>query len=248
VDVVEAFHFVEYGLLGALFYRAAGRYADARRIVYPLLAGATVGLVDELFQWYLASRVGEVHDVALDVAAVAFGLTIAMAIDPPSRAVIAAPRSALRALTAAMVIFVALLAAFVAAVHAGYEIHDPAIGAFRSRYDAVTLRALAAARGGEWEAALSGYSGRFAREDHYLTEGLWHVRARNDAVSAGDMLTAWRENLIVETYFAPLVEDPRLAVRYRWEPAQRALTADAAHAAHGGAFVSRANTLPIFVF
>jgi hypothetical protein len=66
-------------------------------------------------------------------------------------------------------------------------------------------------------------------------------------VAVGDPLTAWRENLIVETYFAPLVENPRLAVRYRWEPAQRALTENAA-AAHGAAYVSEANTLPIFVF
>jgi hypothetical protein len=107
---------------------------------------------------------------------------------------------------------------------------------------------MAADRTDGWEAALSGYDGRFAREDHYLTEALWHVRARNDAGAVGDTLAAWRENLIVETYFTPLVENPQLAVRYRWEPAQRALTAAAAAAAHGAPYVSSANTLPIWAF
>ena len=69
---------------------------------------------------------------------------------------------------------------------------------------------------------------RFAREDQYLTEALWHVRERNEAVDVGDTLTAWRENRILEKFYAPLLDVPAINGEYRWPPEQRALTADAA--------------------
>jgi VanZ family protein len=246
VDVVEAFHFVEYGALAMLLYRASWQFGDARRIGLPLLGGLAVGIFDESLQSFLASRVGEAHDVLMDLAAVACGLFVAVAVDPPRMSALRLSRPALAHLTAVAVAVLILFSAFFNAVHLGYEIEDPEIGVFRSRYSADNLRLLAAEREHRWSDGLPPRS-RFAREDHYLTEALWHVRERNDAVAVGDALTAWRENRILEKFYAPLLEIAAVNAEYRWSPDQRALTADAAARAYSSVYVSRAEALPIYV-
>src|SRR6185503_17692734 len=50
-NVVEAFHFVEYGILTLLFYLACRPIDDLSVLVLPLLAGLIVGTLDEWFQW-----------------------------------------------------------------------------------------------------------------------------------------------------------------------------------------------------
>src|SRR5438128_1096810 len=57
VDVVEHVHFIEYGLVAWLFYRACLSYADGRAVVWPLLAGTLIGIVDESVQAYIPGRV-----------------------------------------------------------------------------------------------------------------------------------------------------------------------------------------------
>ena len=57
-----------------------------------------------------------------------------------------------------------------------------------------------------------------------MDEGLWHVRRRNDAWTAGDYVTAWNENRILEVFFAPVLDTPSYvaAAGHRWQPGQRA--------------------------
>jgi hypothetical protein len=246
VDVVEAFHFVEYGALAMLFYRASRQYRDARRLVLPLLAGLAVGILDESLQWFLATRVGEAHDVMLDLAAVTCVLFVAVALDPPAASAFALPRAALAHVIAVAGAVLILFGAFFSAAHLGYAIDDPEIGVFRSRYDAETLRQLAADRQQRWSHGLPRPNGRFAREDQYLTEALWHVRERNDAIAVGDAKTAWGENRILEKFYAPLLEVPAVNAEYRWPPDQRALTAAAAARVNGEPYVSKAEALPIY--
>jgi VanZ family protein len=249
VDVVEAFHFVEYGALALLFDRAWSHHADARRIAFPLLAGLTTGIVDETVQWFLASRVGELHDVLLNAAAVCFGFLVALALDPPSRSILTAPRASTRRITTAALVVAAMLVAFVNAVHVGYEIRDPDVGTFRSRYTAAKLQQMGVERAESWRDGLPVSTNRFAAEDHYLTEARWHVQERNEAEAIGDTLTAWRENRILEKYFAPLLELQAVNAEYRWSEEQRARAQDAAAGAPapGEPYVSRAHPLPIYV-
>jgi hypothetical protein len=230
-----------------LLYRAWRHKDDARRLVLPLLAGLAVGVVDESLQWFLASRVGEAHDVMMDLAAVTSGLFVAVALDPPPRSALGLRKAACASVIAIAAAVLILFAAFLNAAHLGYAIDDPEIGVFRSRYSAAKLLQMAAERQERWSHGLPRTSGRFAREDQYLTEALWHVRERNDAVAIGDTLTAWRENRILEKFYAPLLDLPAVNGEYRWPPEQRALTGDAAARAHGDRYVSQAEALPIFV-
>jgi hypothetical protein len=62
-----------------------------------------------------------------------------------------------------------------------------------------------------------------SREDQYLGEGVAHVRWRNQALDRGDLTTAWHENLILERYFAPVLDHPSYATGTvsRWTPHTR---------------------------
>src|SRR4029079_13402433 len=83
VDVVQRFHFVEYGLITFLFYRAWRPLADPAVLVLPVLAGLLVGTADEWLQWFIPNRVGEIADILLNGIAIGCGLLFSLAADPP---------------------------------------------------------------------------------------------------------------------------------------------------------------------
>ena len=238
LSFTECFHFVEYGLLAWLFYRssmspsapgasvegrALPRRDDGSIIVLPLLAGVIVGTMDEWFQWFIPIRAGEVRDVMLDLVASVCGLLFALSIEPPDRLVVGLhARSRLRVGVCAGAVVV-VLALFVFTVHVGHEVLDPRIGSFRARYTTAELVALARDRTQRWAVAPPRVVRRISREDQYLSEGLWHVGQRNLAWEGGDLANAWRENLILETFYAPILDTPTYAELsgHRWPPDQR---------------------------
>ena len=222
----------------------ARRYHDARRIAFPLLAGITVGLIDEWMQWFVPGRVGELRDIGLNAIAVIAGVGVALAFDRPPRATLSIRGGAARGITALLTVVLVLTVTFVYYAHVGYEIHDTRLGTFRSRYDAATLRLSAADRARRWRGVPPEYASRLSREDHYYSEALWHVRERNDAVQAGDYVTAWHEQLILEEYFSPVLAMPE----HRWPLEQRADVGARAQAGERAPYVSAAHPLPIYVF
>ncbi len=204
VALVESFHFVQYGLIACLFYRALRQRPDAGGILGAACAGLAVGVADEWMQWFVPGRVGELHDVWLNASAVGCGLLIAVAVRPPSSLVIPRHRAPRLALAAAMAGLLVALAGFVDRVHLGYEVTDGQTGVFRSSYDAGALSAAAAERTRRWKDTPPPVRG-LTREDHYLSEGQWHVQRRNMAAGTGDWFTAWNENLILERFYAPVL-------------------------------------------
>jgi uncharacterized membrane protein YkvI len=74
VDAVERFHFVEYGLITFLFYRAWRPLGDASLFVLPVLVGLIVGTLEEWLQWFIPGRIGDMRDVFLNGAASAWTL------------------------------------------------------------------------------------------------------------------------------------------------------------------------------
>jgi hypothetical protein len=71
------------------------------------------------------------------------------------------------------------------------------------------------------------------------------VRERNERWDAGEITAAWRENLILERFFVPVLDRPTYASRdgNRWSPEQRA---DAqARADRAAGFESVAEPYPI---
>jgi hypothetical protein len=224
VDAVERFHFIEYGLITALFYRAWRPVGDGSIFLMPILAGLLVGTLEEWLQWFIPVRVGEVRDVLLNGFAIACGLLFSLGLDPPPRITRALlPRSRRRAalLGAALVL---LFAGFVHSVHLGYEIRDADAGVFRSRYTAEDLAAIGSERAARWKTAPPIAWSRLSREDQYFTEGLAHVQRRNETWQDGNVMAARHENLILEKYYAPVLDTPSYlsATGLRWPAAQRA--------------------------
>jgi hypothetical protein len=243
VDVVERFHFVEYGFITFLFYRVWQDRANVAALLFPFLAGVIVGTLDEGFQWLVPARVGEWHDVLLDGAAVACGLAFSLGLHPPASLPFAVDRRTRRAIAAFVVTTVVILATFFSVVHLGYDVDGLEAGLFLSRYSADDLRDAARDRAERWRSDPPSILRRMSVEDHYLAEGLWHIQRRNE----GTGLHTWKENLILERFFDPVLQYPTYSTPSgaRWPPEQRA-NAEAQYGHDPAPYVSDANPYPIY--
>jgi hypothetical protein len=250
VDAVQRFHFVEYGVVTLLFYRAWRPLADGSTLVLPVLAGLTVGTIEELFQWFIPGRVGEVNDIFLNLVAIACGLLFSVALDPPERLDFRVAPAAGRALGLGGAVFVLTFGAFFHAVHLGHEIADAEIGTFASRFSAARLAELAADRAARWRSDPPLVVRRLSREDQYMTEGVSHVQRRNTAWADGNVAAAWAENRILEKYYEPVLDTPSYISRggHRW-PAEHRADAEARAAGVGrGSYVSDAYPYRLFMW
>jgi VanZ family protein len=251
-DAVERFHFVEYGLITLLFYRAWRPAGDLSVLILPALAGLIVGACDEWYQWFIPARVGELKDIFLNLVAIGCGLLFAGALDPPEPFIWRLRAESWRRVGLMEAAAVLVVAAFFHAVHLGHEIREGAV-TFDSRYTRTQLLGLAAERAQRWRTNPPPLQlKRMSREDQYMTEGLQHVQRRNDAWKEGDFTAAWQENLILEQYFAPVLDTPSYAspTPPRWPPEQRA-DAEArgtTAAANGTAYVSQAYPYKLYVW
>lgn len=227
-DAAERFHFVEYGLIAFLFYKAWRPSADGAVIVLPLVAGLLVGTLEEWLQWFVPARVGEAKDILLNLFAVATGVLFALGVDPPARVTLALSPSSRRRLVLLGSLTVVVFAAFFQSVHLGHEIADRDAGVFRSRYDADELLEVSASRASSWKSSPPLTWSRFSREDQYLTEGVAHVRRRNQQWDEGNRLAARQENLILEKFYGPVLDTPSYISPegLRWPAEQRARAED----------------------
>ena len=224
VDMVERFHFVEYGLIALLFYAAWLPVGDGSLLLLPVLAALLVGIGEEWLQWFIPARVGEMRDVVLNLWAIGCGLLFGLALKPPSRLSLALPPPSRRRVKRFAAVVVIAFALFLQSVHVGFQIDDPSRGSFRSIHRGDELLALAGERAARWRHDPPLTWRRLSREDQYLTEGVSHVRRRNLCWDTGDLTCAWHENLILEGYFAPVLDTPTYISKdpHRWPEAQRA--------------------------
>jgi hypothetical protein len=167
------------------------------------------------------------RDIALDAVASVCGVLFAVSLRPPPRLTLWLDRESAARVSRWAGGALALFALFAWTVHVGYEVDDPEVGTFVSRYTAAQLEALARDRSVAWKASPPLAIRRISREDQYLSEGLWHVQRRNEAWMNGDIADAWRENLILEKFFAPVLDAQTYASAgpHRWPAEQRAAAA-----------------------
>jgi VanZ family protein len=250
VDVVQRFHFVEYGVITFLFYRAWQALEDPAIVVLPAIAGRLVGTADEWLQWFIPNRVGEIADILLNGIAIACGLVFSLAADPPARFQTHFHSGSLSRIGRLAAATILALALFFHIVHLGYDVRDDEAGVFKSRYSKTGLQALEAQKREEWRLhPFPLVLQRVSREDQYMTEGVTHVQKRNELLAAGDPRGAWMENLILEKYYAPVHDTPSYVSRtgHRWSPEQR-LSVQSRAAGIDPAFVSTANPYPIYAW
>jgi VanZ family protein len=241
-NVVELFHFVQYGLIALLFYRAWGPAGDLSIVLLTAFSGLIVGTVEEWFQWFIPNRVGEMKDIFLNLAAIGTGLLFAAAVDPPGRwraSLEPAARRTVRWMaTATLVVF----AVFLQIVHLGHRVQDAEIGTFESRWAGERLLAIQGEKREQWTSSPPPVKlVRLSREDQFLTEGIQHVRERNRLWTAGDIHGAWLENRILEKYYEPVLDTPtHEGAGHRWPAEQRADAESRAMGAAGEPYTSDA--------
>jgi hypothetical protein len=112
---------------------------------------------------------------------------------------------------------------------------------------------MSADRARRWKTHPPATLRRFSREDQYLAEALWHIQRRNDVEAEGGIWATWKENLILEKYFAPVLDIPTFATPggARWPPEQRRNVAAAAAAVAGAGertYASDAHPFPIYAW
>ena len=187
VDVVQRFHFVEYGVITFLFYRAWRALGDPAILVLPVLAGLLVGIADEWLQWFIPNRVGEIADVLLNGVAIGCGLLFSLGADPPAGFLGRFRPGSLSRIGRLAAVTILAIAVFLHVVHLGYDIRDDESGSFKSRYSKATLQSLADVRREEWRVhPFPLVLQRVSREDQYMTEGVTHVQKRNELLAAND--------------------------------------------------------------
>ena len=250
VDVVQRFHFIEYGVITFLFYRAWRPLEDPALIVLPFMAGLIVGTADEWLQWFIPNRVGEMADVFLNGVAIGCGLVFSLGAGPPSSFSWRWHPGSLRRVGHLAAVFVVAFAIFFHVVHLGYDIRDDEIGSFKSRYGRAALAAMATSKAEEWRRRpFPLVLQRVSREDQYMSEGVTHVQKRNELLAANDPGAAWSENRILEKYYTPVLDTPSYISRtgHRWSAEQRADVQSRAPAARTE-YVSAANPYPIYAW
>jgi hypothetical protein len=252
VDAVERVHFLEYGLISFLFYRAwrAGSdVSDVSIVALPIAAGVIVGTLEEWFQWFIPNRVGEVRDVLLNLVAIGCGLAFSIGVDSPPAFAWRPRRGSAQAIGMWFGAAALVFALFVDSVHLGHEISDPGTPRFRSRYTSEELSTRARDRVERWQTTPPTKLVRLSREDQYMDEGLWHIRRRNESWQANDFAAAAGENRILETFFAPVLDTPSYAAPgiSRWPAVQRE---DAERRRPAGApeYISHAQPYPVLVW
>ena len=210
----ERLHFILYGLLAILFYRAF--LASLPRSWSILGAGASVlgvSLLDEGVQWLVPLRTGEFFDLGLNLYGGVAGLLIAQALpasssDEERGEVVVRRLKRSVALLLGAVLLVGLL--FVDSAHLGYRIDDVEIGSFHSFFTREQLVEENKVRTVRWSVKMPQLPLRKALqvEDYFLTEAGWHVLLRNRARSQGETATVWHETRILERYFGASLEIP----------------------------------------
>jgi hypothetical protein len=249
VDIVERFHFVEYGFIALLFYRAWFPAGDGSVLILAVLSAMLVGIGEEWLQWFIPARVGEFRDVVLNFWAIGCGLLVGIALDPPISFSLRLPRHSWRRVKRMAAVAILVLGLFLQSVHVGFHIDHPRIGSFKSMYRGQELRRLAQERAERWRTNPPLTWTRLSREDQYFTEGIMHVRRRNQCWHDKDFFCAWRENLILEEYFAPVLDTPSYISKdlHRWPPEQRGHI-EQTEGVSTAAYVSEADDPPIWTW
>ena len=124
VDAVERVHLVEYGLVAWLFFHAWRRVPGWGSLLLTAAASMIVAAADEIVQWLVPFRVGEIRDVWLDGVAIAAGLLVAVSVRPPARWSEPMSRRARRTVGVVLSAAIVALATVLQVAHLGVRIDE----------------------------------------------------------------------------------------------------------------------------
>jgi len=68
----ERIHFLEYGILGALIFKATGK--GTKQNIFAIILLFIIAVIDELIQYILPNRVGDIRDIVMNLTGGVIGL------------------------------------------------------------------------------------------------------------------------------------------------------------------------------
>ena len=70
----EKIHFLEYGILGVLIFKATGK--GTKQNIFVIILLVIIAVIDELIQYILLNRVGDIKDVVMNITGGIIGLCL----------------------------------------------------------------------------------------------------------------------------------------------------------------------------
>jgi len=210
--IIEQVHFLEYGLLGFLFIKAVRiDRLDVGGYIIAIVLVSFVGVIDEYIQGVFPNRVGELHDIYLNILSGVLALCWYRIIIKPKEEQ-GRIRSALSISLPVVGLILILTGFFNSNISEfGYFHTDKEIGSFYSRLDSELLsRHFPDSAFFKSEVAprlyIDSYSGILKLiENPIHSEILVHIFRRDRHLRDEDYITSHRENQLLEKYFGSYI-------------------------------------------
>ncbi|MBN1879223.1 VanZ family protein [bacterium] len=209
---VERFHMIEYGLLAGLVCLAAQKNSRGwSAFGWGFAAAWLIGLLDELFQWWWPTRVGEWRDVTINMQSGALGL-VATALLFRNRLSFHKPsRSSIMVLSFVFSLLSLFSGQFILKVHVfGFQHTDPEIGTFYSFFMKKVLEESTSTAYLQQVARAGGHQSDRAITDIFLyfyeRESKEHFDRVHLLLEQGRPEEARLEYALVNRYYAPWLE------------------------------------------
>jgi VanZ family protein len=227
---IESVHFIEYGILSVLAYRALREsYAETWIFVLVIVFTYTVGIADELIQWVLPNRVAEIRDVLFNAVSGVLAQIFLWKVVVPPGLTKGVPARSFRPAVWLAAFNIVLTGSFLELVNGfGHRTVDPDVGSFFSRMTPEEILEIDRARGPEHAAVLdSAYEGSYdeflrATSDPFLYEMRVHLFRRDSHFEKGSHRVACCEQKLLDKYFTTTLENSR----YRWRKGEEKICRD----------------------
>jgi len=222
--VIEQVHFLEYGILANFSLKAVRLYRqDSGAYLITAFAVTLIGVADECVQGLLPDRIGELHDVYLNIISGLLALCwYRIALNPVEiKAAMASAWTAALPILGLILLLIGFFNSYLSDF--GFLIIDHEIGAFYSRRrpadHPIDPRQIANFQNNLLpQLYQTQYSILLKGIRHTLSEeALVHIFRRDRHLRDKDYITVYRENQILEKYFHPFIA----GTTYQW-PAEKA--------------------------
>lgn len=217
--IIEQVHLIEYGILTIFYYLSLRKSIKDKFVFYiAWLIIFFVGMVDEWIQFYLPTRVGDLPDIYLNGVSAGLVLILIGKVFLPNHTRPPVSFRSVRILCYLSVFFLLSLGVFISTITDwGFRHKDPGVGVFYSRFTVKDLLERDKREGEKYAVAIKdflketgeserpSYLSNQSAVDKFKVEVLTHLSRRNYYEKKGKYWVAYKENIILASYFTESV-------------------------------------------
>ncbi|OGL42011.1 MAG: hypothetical protein A2161_12405 [Candidatus Schekmanbacteria bacterium RBG_13_48_7] len=222
VRVIEVIHFIEYGVLSFLFYKAFKSNQKSElslaNFLFPVIIMSIIGVLDESIQWIVEKRTGEIRDVMVNIVAGLLPQILLVLFSPFTKNWFYISKKQIPILLRGLIGFTVVISIFFAFAHLGFKFKLDNTVEMVSHFTQDQLREIN--RNPLITEKIIKYmnsKNAWNPENYYVSEAKGHEGARNKSYDIGRLDFAYRENEILETCYEPYLN----ASKAWWEPEKK---------------------------